>query len=138
MRALALRSAEAARSTAALIEEVVRSAEEGVTINAHVGQQLATIFTQADRVGAVTAEIAAGSEQQATGVDQLNIAVEQMNGVTQQVAANAEEAASAAEELDGQARTMGELVGRFNLGEASVRSPTRGAAERTAAAPPEA
>ena len=120
VRALALRSAEAARSTAALIEEVVRSAEEGVTINAHVGQQLATIFTQAERVGAVTAEIAAGNEQQATGVDQLNIAVEQMNGVTQQVAANAEEAASAAEELDGQARTMGELVGRFNLGVAAA------------------
>ncbi|HEY0970098.1 MAG TPA: methyl-accepting chemotaxis protein [Gemmatimonadales bacterium] len=122
VRSLALRSAEAARQTAALVEEVVTSANDGVRTNAEVADQLHTIAAQAGRVGVVTAEIAAASAQQAAGVEQVNVAVEQMSMVTQQVAASAEESASAAEELDGQAAQLAELVGLFRVEDRSTRS----------------
>ncbi len=132
VRALALRSATAARQTADLVEGVVRNAEAGVEVNASVVEQLNAITMQAERVGIVTADIAAASEQQAQGVEQVNSAVEMMNSVTQQVAANAEEAASAAEELDGQARQLTELVSGFVLDSSSNNRPREAARGRRA------
>ena len=115
VRSLAQRSAEAAKNTAALIEESVANAGGGAQLNAQVGEQLAEIVARVEKVGEVVAEIAAASEQQNQGVTEINGAVEQMNGVTQQVAANSEESASAAEELASQAERMKELVGQFRL-----------------------
>jgi methyl-accepting chemotaxis protein len=120
VRALALRSAEAAKTTASLIERGVGSAERGVALNADVLASLEEIRGQVERVTAVVGEISAASEQQADGVTQVNKAVELMNGTTQQVAANAEESASAAEELASQAAAMNGVVGRFRLGGAAA------------------
>ena len=130
VRALAQRSAEAARSTSALIEESVRNADEGVALNGAVLAQLEQINGDVSRVTEVMAEIAAASEQQDAGVGQINGGLESMNAVTQQVAANAEEASSAAVELSSQAEGMRELVGTFQLSgqQATVRTPTRAAA----------
>src|SRR5690606_8450005 len=121
VRSLAMRSAEAARQTSDLIEQSVRSAESGVTLNGEVLAQLMEIATQVNRVGEVMGEIAAASEQQSDGVEQITTAVEQMNGVTQQVAANSEESASAAEELSGQAERVRQLVSSFQLSERTVQ-----------------
>lgn len=115
VRALALRSAEAARSTAALIEEAGMNAESGVALNGEVLAALDQINGQVRRVTEVVGEIAAASEQQAEGVAQINAAIEQMNGVTQQVAANAEESASAATELESQAQGLDEMVSEFTI-----------------------
>ena len=115
VRALALRSAEAARSTAGLIEEAVRNAEGGVKLNAQVLAQLARGEHQRGRVNEAVAEIAAASEQQAQGVQQITDAVAQVNDVTQQVAANAEESAGAAEELAYQSQRLSEMVGAFRI-----------------------
>ncbi len=115
VRNLAMRSADAAKNTANMIEESVKNAEGGVSINQEVLKNLTEINGQVNKVSAVMAEIAAASDQQSQGVEQVNSAVEQMNQVTQQVAANAEESASAAEELSGQAEEMKGLVGAFNL-----------------------
>ncbi|RMH16621.1 MAG: methyl-accepting chemotaxis protein [Gemmatimonadetes bacterium] len=115
VRNLAMRSAEAAKDTAALIEESVQNAEEGVGLNNEVLEHLERIDQGAQRAREVMAEIAAASEQQAQGVDQINAAVEQMNGVTQATAASAEESASAAEELTSQAARVRELVQSFRL-----------------------
>ena len=117
VRALALRSAEAARSTAALIEQAVQNAEGGVKLNAQVLAQLADVSTNAGRVNEAIGEIAAASEQQAHGVQQITHAVTQVNEVTQQVAANAEESASAAEELAWQSQRLSEMVGAFRIEE---------------------
>ncbi len=113
VRNLAMRSAEAAKNTANMIEESVKNAEWGVSINQEVLRNLNEINSQVNSVSAVMAEIAAASEQQSLGVEQVNTAVEQMNQVTQQVAANAEESASAAEELSGQAEEMKSMVAEF-------------------------
>jgi methyl-accepting chemotaxis protein len=115
VRNLAMRSAEAAKNTANMIEESVKNAEGGVAINQEVLRNLTEINSQVNKVSAVMAEIAAASEQQSQGVEQVNTAVEQMNQVTQQVAANAEESASAAEELSGQSEEMKGMVGAFQL-----------------------
>src|SRR6185312_15178664 len=106
VRNLAMRSAEAAKNTASLIEESVKNAESGAVINREVMASFGDITEHVNKVGAAMAEIAAGSEQQSQGIEQIAAGVEQMNGVTQQTAANAEESASAAEELSGQAEKM--------------------------------
>jgi methyl-accepting chemotaxis protein len=120
VRSLAMRSAEAAKQTAELIEQSVRAAEGGVSLNDEVLVQLGEIATHVNRVGEVTSEIAAASDQQYDGVEQINGAVEQMSGVTQQIASNSEESASAAEELSAQAERVRTLVGSFSLTAALV------------------
>jgi len=140
VRNLAMRSAEAAKNTANMIEESVKNAEGGVSINQEVLRNLTEINSQVNKVSAVMAEIAAASEQQSQGVEQVNTAVEQMNQVTQAVAANAEESASAAEELSGQSEEMKSMVSEFRLTNASTVAvrPVNGRARRQPVAPPPA
>jgi methyl-accepting chemotaxis protein len=115
VRNLAMRSAEAAKNTANLIEESVTNAERGVGMNREVLENLREINNQIGRVNEVMSEIAVASEQQNQGVEQINTAVEQMNLVIQQVAANSEESASASEELAGQSTEMKNMVAGFRL-----------------------
>ena len=120
VRSLAIRSAEAAKTTAALIESSVQNAHDGVTYNAALLSKLAAIDSDVQNVADVMAEIAIAGQQQRDGVQQISRVVEQMNAVTQQVASNAQESASASEELAGQAVMLTDLVGTFNLGSTSV------------------
>ena len=115
VRSLALRSAEAAKQTEALIDASVRDAESSTSTASRALSEFGEISKQVRTVSEVVTQIAAGGRQQAEGVAQVNTAIEEINHVTQQVAANAEESASAAEELGGQASTLAELVGRFRL-----------------------
>jgi methyl-accepting chemotaxis protein len=115
VRALALRSAAAARDTGVLVADGVRHAADGVAANARTRTALAAITERADRVGAVVGEIAAASQQQAHGMGQLAEALDQMSALTQRAAATAEEAAAAGGELSGQATTLDALVGEFVL-----------------------
>ncbi len=121
VRNLAMRSAEAAKNTAQLIEEAVKNAEGGVALNAEVLGKLTEISEKIVKVGTVMTEIAAASDQQRQGVDQITTAVEQMNGVTQQAAANSEESAATAEELNSQADHMRDMVEQFTLSVAGSR-----------------
>jgi methyl-accepting chemotaxis protein len=115
VRNLAMRSAEAAKNTANMIEESVKNAEDGVAINQEVLRNLDEINDQAQKVSEVIAEIAAASDQQTQGVDQINTAVTQMDQITQQNAANSEESASAAEEMSSQAQEMQAMVSSFKI-----------------------
>ena len=115
VRNLAIRSAEASRNTAALIETSLQSAERGYTLNGEVTQSFEEITTQVQRVARVMEEVATAAEQQSRGVTQINGAVDQLNSTTQQAASNAEESASTAEELSSQALTLGAIVGQFTL-----------------------
>jgi len=115
VRNLAMRSAEAAKNTANLIEEAVRNSENGVAINAEVLKNFQEIAEKTSKVSQVMAEIAAASEQQDQGIGEVNRAVEQLNQLTQQNAANAEESASAAEEMSSQSEEMRSMVAGFNL-----------------------
>lgn len=133
VRALAMRSAEAASNTTELIEQAVRHADQGVSMGQEVLSDLEDIAARIAKVSEVMAEINAASGQQAQGIRQVNVAVEQMNGTTQQVAANSEESASAAEELSSQAEVLKSLVEQFRLNTASKsRSAVSRVADRTA------
>ncbi|GAB1343859.1 methyl-accepting chemotaxis protein [Gemmatimonas sp.] len=147
VRSLAIRSAEAAKNTAALIEAAVANAHNGVTFNKEVMAKLDEIDGDVTRVSQVVSEIAEESRNQQEGVRQINAAVDQLNTVTQQAAANAEESAAASEELAGQSTTLTSLVGTFTTsgGEPAVvrpsasrrpPAPTRTPALRRAAAAP--
>ncbi|HUX34096.1 MAG TPA: methyl-accepting chemotaxis protein [Gemmatimonadaceae bacterium] len=125
VRSLAMRSAEAAKNTASLIEESVRNAEQGVSVSVEVGKSLADIEQRVTKVAEVMAEVTAASEQQTQGIAQINTAVDQMNSVTQQVAANSEESASSSEELSSQADRMRAMVTEFQLSAVSASAGTR-------------
>jgi len=120
VRNLAMRSAEAAKNTAQLIEESVGNAEGGVALNGEVMSHLEEIQKQVMQVSEVMDEIAAGADQQARGVGEINTAMDQMNQVTQTTAANAEESSSASEELTAQAEELRALVSEYTISAASL------------------
>lgn len=110
VRNLAMRSAEAAKNTNALIEGSVQSSRHGVEISNEVAEELIKIKAGNEKVNALVGEIAAASREQATGIEQINTAVTQMDKVTQSSAANAEESAAASEELNSQAEQLNTVV----------------------------
>jgi methyl-accepting chemotaxis protein len=110
VRNLAMRSAQAAKDTSALLEESRKKSDDGVVIVSKVTSALNATVDNAGKVAGLIAEITAASQEQAKGIDQVNVAVAQMDKVTQSNAANAEESASASEELSAQATTMNEIV----------------------------
>ncbi len=113
VRNLAMRSAEAAKNTSALIEESVANARNGVTIVTDVAKALEGINVSSTKVHSLVNEIAAASNEQAQGISQINTAMSQMDHVTQSNAAAAEESASAAEELSSQAVELNSVVARL-------------------------
>ena len=115
VRALAIRSAEAARTTATLVEDSMLNADGGVRLNAEVSLQLAEINARVGTVGEVIALIAHTAIRQRQGVAEINDAVQRMNAATLEVAANADESASAAIEMSAQAEQLADLVGEFEL-----------------------
>jgi len=110
VRNLALRSAEAAKQTAQLIEESQQNADNGVAAADAVKDILAQIVDGVNKVSQLSREITVASDEQAQGVEQINAAVSDVDLVTQTNAAISEAAASASEELSGQAKEMNELV----------------------------
>ncbi len=110
VRSLALRSAEAAHTTAALIETTVGKVKGGTELVERTAQAFAKVTGSAGKVKELVAEIVTASEEQSKGVDQINRAVAEMSNVVQQASASAEETAASAEELNAQAETMKNLV----------------------------
>jgi methyl-accepting chemotaxis protein len=110
VRNLAMRSAEAARTTSSLIEGSVGSSKNGVTIAQEVGKTLVEIQQSVEKVNAFIAEIATASEKQSQGIGQVNQAMQQLDKVTQSNAAGAEESAAASEELSSQAEQVKAVV----------------------------
>lgn len=135
VRNLARRSAEAAKSTALLIEGTVNKVNGGSEIVKRTNNAFSEVANSAAKVGELVAEIAIASKEQAQGIDQVNKAVAEMDKVVQLNAASAEESASASEEMNAQAEEMKRLVdglidviGRTKLKEefGTVRSPEKG------------
>ena len=129
VRALAQRSANAAKETANKIESAIGKTAQGVEISAKVTATLDQIVAQVREVDELAAEVASASKEQSQGISQVNTAVGEMDRVIQSNAANAEESASASEELSAQAMAMKscvaqllQLVGRSNRDAAAVGS----------------
>ena len=110
VRNLAMRAAEAAKSTATLIEESEERIHEGTGIVSTTNDDFLKVQESATKIGQIITEISDSSDQQSQGITQINGAVEQMDLVTQRNAASAEESAASAHEMDAQAKKMEEVV----------------------------
>ena len=110
VRNLAMRAAEAAKNTAALIEENLQNIQNGSNLVVNTDEAFSKVEESSRKVGELVGEIASASNEQAQGIDQINKATEEMDKVTQRVAASAEESAAAAEELNAQAETIAGMV----------------------------
>src|SRR5262249_37441391 len=116
VRALAQRSAEAAKEIKTLISSSSAQVERGVKLVADTGEALSGIVRKVTEIDGLISEIALSSQEQATGLNQVNTAVNQMDQVTQQNAAMVEEATAAAGNLKAEALQLAEHVGQFRLG----------------------
>jgi methyl-accepting chemotaxis protein/methyl-accepting chemotaxis protein-1 (serine sensor receptor) len=129
VRNLAQRSAQAAKDTAALIEESIGKSKDGGRKLDLVAKSIQNITGSAAQVKTLVDRIEAGSEEQTRGIEQIGGAVTQMEQVTQRNAANAEESAAASEELSSQANALKEIVGELRRvvgGERSHERQVRG------------
>jgi methyl-accepting chemotaxis protein len=131
VRALAQRSATAAKEIKVLIADSVGKVDGGVRLVQEAGETMAQVVSSFQKVAALVTEIAAASSEQSSGVEQVTLAVGQMDEVTQQNAALVEEAAAAAESLEDQARSLARTVSVFRLSAtdrpAPSEAPTRSA-----------
>jgi methyl-accepting chemotaxis protein len=113
--ALAGRTSEASRQTAAMIEKSLGVTARGVALNEAVLAQLRQINAHVERVSGIIAAIAASSARQHEGVHSISGAIESAGLVTQGTAASSEESAAAAEELSSQAALMLSTIRQFVL-----------------------
>ena len=119
VRALAQRSADAAKEIKALIASSTAQVGRGVKLVGDTGQALSMIVDKVAQIDALISEIATSSQEQATGLNEVNAAVNQMDQVTQQNAAMVEEATAAAHSLREETLVLGDLIGKFQFGGAS-------------------
>ena len=110
VRNLAMRAADAAKSTSGMIEGTVKKIREGSSLVVKANEAFGEVSASTSKVGELVGEIAAASQEQSQGIDQINKAVAEMDKVTQSTAASAEESASASEEMNAQAEQMKQVA----------------------------
>lgn len=135
VRNLAMRTTDAARHTADLIQEIVVKINNGSTMVEKTGREFTRVSDSASKMAELVAEIATAAGEQAQGIGQISKAVSEMDSVVQSNAANAEESASASEEMSAQAEQIKAFVAEL---EALVggRRKERSEVERPTAALP--
>ena len=123
VRALAGRSATAAKEIKQLIGTSVERVEAGTALVDQAGATMQEVVAAVRRVTDLMGEISAASTEQSQGVSQVGEAVVQMDQVTQQNAALVEEMAAAATSLKGQALELVQSVEVFRLGQEQHSAP---------------
>ncbi|WP_158814573.1 methyl-accepting chemotaxis protein [Methylocapsa sp. S129] len=118
VRALAQRSAAAAKEIKGLISASTGQVDHGVKLVAETGNSLERIMAQVGEINIVVSEIAAGAKEQSTGLDEVNAAINRMDQVTQQNAAMVEESTAASRSLTGETAQLSGLVSQFQIGRA--------------------
>ena len=126
VRALAGRSAEAAKEIKQLIGTSVERVEHGTALVDQAGSTMAEVVSAIRRVTDIVGEISAASGEQASGVAQVGHAVMQMDQATQQNAALVEEMAAAAGSLSSQARELVDVMAVFKLDSRHVQGHSMG------------
>jgi methyl-accepting chemotaxis protein len=136
VRALAQRSADAAKEIKEIIRLSATQVAEGVNLVGETGKSLERIMAQVNDINAVMAQLAVGAQDQATNLTQVNTALNDMDGVTQQNAAMVEETTAASHTLRKESETLTRLIGQFRIGsEAAQARHAAGPAPARAPAP---
>ncbi|ONC05372.1 methyl-accepting chemotaxis protein [Burkholderia pseudomallei] len=115
VRALAQRSAAAAKEIDALVGESATTAEHGFRIAEDARAAMQDIVARVDQVRAIIAEISAASREQSSGIEQVNLAVTQIGAATQQNATLIADAERAAAALRDEAAQLAHAVSVFRL-----------------------
>ncbi|WP_422842966.1 methyl-accepting chemotaxis protein [Acidovorax sp. M2(2025)] len=119
VRALAGRSASAAREIKALISTSVEKVSDGAKLVVTAGSTMGDIVQSVERVTTLMSEINAASSEQSTQIGQVSQAVDQLDHMTQQNAALVEQGAAAAQSLQDQANRLAGAMGQFQLARAT-------------------
>lgn len=113
VRALAQRSAEAAKEISALIANSSRHVQQGTQLVGNAGEALSEIITQVDAIASMTSDIATSAEEQSIGLSEINIGVNQLDQATQQNAAMVQESMSRGDTLALETEKLGRLLSKF-------------------------
>ena len=116
VRALAQRSANAAKEIADLIKESVDRVHAGADMANKAGISMEQIVSSVTNVSGIMSEISDASDEQSRGIDQIGKAVTELDATTQQNAALVQESSAAASSLEEQAGQLARLVSAFRLG----------------------
>jgi len=116
VRNLAMRSADAAKNTSAMIEDTIRKVGNGSGLVTKANDAFRQVTESAVRVGNLLGEIAATSKEQSQGIEQVSMAMGEMDKVAQQNAATSEELSAQAEEMDS---VVNELLSITGIGRIS-------------------
>ena len=117
VRNLASKSAEASKSTAALIEGSIQAVERGTKLADETAQTISEVVENAKQVVVIVDGISQASNEQASSISQVTQGIDQISSVVQTNSATAEESAAASEELSGQAQVLKHLIDQFKLKE---------------------
>jgi methyl-accepting chemotaxis protein len=134
VRALAQRSADAAKDVRARILASSEQVEAGVHLVEETGLALHRIGKRIDEMRLLVGDIAGSAAQQATGLHQVSLAVAEMDEVTQRNAAMVEETNAAARSLADEADAMSRQMANFQTREDGGSTAEMDEALRTAAA----
>ncbi len=132
VRALAQRSAGAAKEIKTLISASSQQVGAGVDLVGETGKSLERIVKQVNQINTVVIEIAASAQEQSAGLAEVNTAINQMDQVTQQNAAMVEQSTAASHAMAQEAGDLARLVAQFRVG-GSAAAPT----QRRSAPPPQ-
>lgn len=135
VRALAQRSADAARDIRALISTSSEQVTSGVDLVGQAGTVLSGIVNRVGDINGLVAAIATSAHAQADSLNQVSAAVADVDRVTQQNAAMVEESTAAARSLSQEATELAEVVQRFDTGRGASPTPRHIARKPAAAVP---
>ena len=125
VRALAQKSADAAKQIKSLIEDTVNKISAGDIMVKKSGESLEQIIKHIQDLSQVMEEIAAASSEQASGVDELNRAITQIDTTTQQNASTVEELASTSDNLSNEAQELASTVSQFKVSQEQQRTDSK-------------
>ena len=105
-----MRSAEAAKNTAVMIEDTVKKIMEGSAVVTRTNNEFSEVAQSATRMGTLVSEIAAASQEQSQGINEISEAVSDLDRVIQENSASADHFAEAAERIRVASEEFRELV----------------------------
>ena len=117
VRNLASKSADASKSTAALIENSLSAVQRGREITDKTAESLTRVIADINKVAESITHIAQEAMTQANSVGQISIGVDQISGVVQTTSATSQEGAASSEELSSQAQVLKHLMSQFRWDE---------------------
>ncbi|SFS08491.1 methyl-accepting chemotaxis protein [Yoonia litorea] len=120
VRALAQRSADAAKEISALIGNSSRHVAQGTTLVGNAGEALNEIISQVNDISHMTSQIATSAEEQSIGLSEINIGVNQLDQVTQQNAAMVQESLTRSDDLLQETDNLLDKISRFRVSDSDT------------------